>query len=283
MGIGSTITMGFLSPDGSWQAISAVNPIPVGGVTASGAGVLQLATGEPVPTDPVPESGTFIVRTDPAPEPLAVVAESLTTFGSASAAAINVPYPDDIVTGDLLVACVVTNSQSATLTAPAGWELMQQQTITGDFRECGIYGYVVDGVPPTGTANFTSNESNRIAACMFRVTGASLEEPVLVAGGPGSRNTTVYTVPALVGSAGGLIISMTQGNSSSPNNPDPLAFSNALTQLAYVPSEADTGVTRTWVNVRYMLASVELASFTVTSPSSVASMGSEVLAIRGTA
>jgi hypothetical protein len=258
-----------------------IETINSGGV--GGAGVLALETGEPVPTDPAPTAGTFIVRTDPPPAPLVLVAESLTTYRSTSSNSWAIPYPEGIETGDLLVACIVTNSQSATITPPAGWVKLQQQAVTGDFRAGAYYGLSVTGTPPTGDAVFTSGESNRVATCMFRVTGANLTTPVAANGTTGSRVTTVYTVPALTGVGGTLLISMTQGNSSSPNDPDPLAFSNDMEQFAFVTSADDTGVTRTWLNVRFKLTATDLASFTVTSPSSVASMGSEVLAIGGTA
>jgi hypothetical protein len=245
----------------------------------AGANVLQLETGEPIPTDPAPPAGTFVVRTDPPPVPLAVVPESVTTVRGTSATDFQIPYPTGTQTGDLLIACIVTNSQTTTITPPAGWTLLQQQPVTSDFRSGGIYGYPVTSTPPTGTAFFDNSESTRAASCMFRVTGANLADPVLANGTTGSRATTVYTVPALTGSAGGLVISLTQGNSTTPNNPDPVAYNNALTQLLYLPSVDDLGVTRTWLNVRYMLTAVDLASHTATSPSSVASMGSEVLAI----
>jgi hypothetical protein len=245
--------------------------------------VLSLETGEPIPTDPIPVAGTFVVRTDPPPVPLAVVAESVTTFRSTAAPDLSIPYPTGIQTGDLLIACIVTNSQTTALTPPAGWTLLQQQPVTSDFRTSGIYGYNVTGVPPTGTAFFDNSENTRVASCMFRVTGADLTDPVLANGTTGSRLSQVYTVPALAGSAGGLAISMTQGNATTPNNPDPLAYSNDMAQLAYVPSVDDLGVTRTWLNVRYKLTAVDLASFTVTSPVSNASMGAEVMAIQAAA
>lgn len=34
MGLGTTATMGFVNAAGQWEAISATNPIPVGGVSA---------------------------------------------------------------------------------------------------------------------------------------------------------------------------------------------------------------------------------------------------------
>lgn len=250
----------------------------------AGVNVLQLETGAPIPTDPVPVSGTFVVRTDPPPVPLDLVAASATSYGSTSSNSWAVPYPAGIVVGDLLVACIVTNSQTANITPPAGWTLLQRQTpISSDFRSGGIYGYAVTGTPPTGNAVFTSGETVRVTASMFRVTGADLTTPVLVNGGTGSRVTTVYTVPTLTGSGGGLIISLTQGNATAGNNADPLAYSNDLTQVIFTSSAADLGITRTWLNVRYKITATDLATHTVTSPASNSSMGSEVLAIRGAA
>lgn len=257
------------------EIIAVIN---AGGTGA--ANVLELETGEPIPTDPAPESGTFIVRTDPPPVPLAVVAESVTTYRATASNSFVIPYPAGIETGDLLVACIVTNSQTSSITPPAGWTLLQRQNpVSSDFRTGGIYGYVVDGVPPTGNATFGCNESNRMASCMFRVTGADLADPVLANGTTGSRVTTVYTVPAMTGVGGSLLISLSQGNATAGNNPDPLAYSNALEQLLYLPSVDDLGVTRTWLNVRYMLTASDLASHTVTSSASNSSMGSEVIAI----
>lgn len=261
------------------EIIDAINSGEVGG-----GAVLELETGEPIPTDPVPASGTFIVRNDPPPAQLAVVPASVTSYRATSSNSFVIPYPAGVQTGDLLVACIVTNSQTANITPPSGWTLRQRQNpVSSDFRSGGIYTYEVTGTAPSGSATFGCSESNRMASCMFRVTGANLTTPVLVNGTTGSRVTTVYTVPALTGSGGGLIISLSQGNATTPNNPNPLAFSNDLTQLLYLPSVDDLGVTRTWLNVRYKVTGPDLASHTVTSAASNSSMGSEVLAIRGAA
>jgi hypothetical protein len=290
MALGPTVTLGF-EENGNFVPVSPTNPLPISGGGGGGGpvNVLSLETGEPIPTDPVPTSGTIVVRTAPPPAPFEVVVGSLDTYSAqagetGTSTAIPLEYPADAQVGDLLVAVVVTNSQTNTISVPAGWTTLQQQTPpTADIRTYGIYGYTVTGVVPTGTAEFSTNESNRVAAALFRITGANLADPVLANGGAGSRTTTTYTVPELVGSGGGLVISVTQGNSSSPNNPDPLAFSNGMEQLALVSSTDDLGVTRTWLNVAYMKTSSDLASFTVTSPMSVASMSSEVVAIGGAA
>lgn len=36
MGLGTTLTLGIVNAEGSWEAISADNPIPVSGVTGGG-------------------------------------------------------------------------------------------------------------------------------------------------------------------------------------------------------------------------------------------------------
>jgi hypothetical protein len=272
------------------RRINGQVPDADGSITVSGAGGSGVVTLPPLPA-PVPEgtpSGTLIARAASVPPPgeMDVVTETATTFSAASGSDVSLSLPSGIVTGDLLIAVVTHATTSSTWTPPSGWVLLQNlDNSNSDFRATSIYALPVAGSPPIGTQHFTNNTSGRLGGSLFRVTGADLTTPLLVGGAVGSRPANTYTVPALTGSAGGLVLSVTNGQqSSSDDDPHPLDYSNGLTPfVSFRTAPSGTGA-RTFLDIAWTMAESDFASHTVTAAgATITAMGAQVLALRSAA
>lgn len=241
------------------------------------------------PGDPMPgatPAGTVIVReTTVPPAPVLEVVTTSVTYAASEVAAdgttASLAVPAGTTTGDLLVAVLTHQNASSTWTPPAGWvQLQALDTASTDFRGTYIFALPVTGAAPAGPVVFQNGQQGRKAAAMFRVTGADLATPLLAGGAVGSRASNVYTVPALPGAAGGLVLSVTIGQAGAGVDPTPVTYSNGLQPFAEVESGSDLGVTRTFLAVAWQNTAAAFPSYTVTAAGAVTAMGAQALAIR---
>ncbi|GAB3176410.1 hypothetical protein GCM10027059_50900 [Myceligenerans halotolerans] len=253
-----------------------------GVVGGSGSSFLLLDDTSPVPAGT--PSFTLIARAASAPPStdMTVADATATTFTAASGSTVELALPTGISDGDLLVAVVTTQNNSSTWTPPAGWVLLQQlDTSNSDFRTTNIYGLDATANPPTGVQAFGCNTSGRIAGAMFRVTGADAASPVQVNGAVGSRPADIYTVPALVGAGGGLVLSVTTGQQGSGDgDPHPLAYSNGLVPFVSIITAASGTGAKTFLDIAWDTPPADFAEHTVQVANTPnAAFGSQVLAI----
>ncbi|MDR7385201.1 hypothetical protein [Promicromonospora iranensis] len=236
-------------------------------------------------TDPVPVSTpawTLVARSagTPPPEPVTaaqVVTSTMTSArGEGGTAALAVPA--GTVVGDLLVAVVTTSITGGAITPPAGWVTLQRLSTFGDYRATGIYGFPVTGTVPTEAQLFPITNGRYVSA-MFRVTSADLATPVLVNGTDCTRNGSDMIVPALPGSAGALVLSVTNLNGPTPNALIPVNV-GTLTKIFEQGNVDGTDATRTTLTLAMVTTTTDLAQHLVTAASSVASGASQVVAIR---
>lgn len=252
-----------------------------------GSGILILGDGVPVP-EGVP-AGTVIGRSESAPPvgQMTVVTATRTTASAVSASDVSLAVPSGVVAGDLLVAVVAVHTNSATSAAPAGWVKLQEIGLgDSDFRTTTIWGYPVptSGDVPVGSQLFTWNVGGRVGGAMFRVTGVDLDTPVLANGAVGSRPVdSTYTVPALTGSSGGLILGVATGQIDDGVAVFPLIYSEPMDVVAEV--DTGSGGTRLVLGVAWATATAgDWPEHTVeTTGDDVNAFGAQVLALRGDA
>ena len=253
----------------------------------TGSGILILGEGVPVP-EGVP-AGTVIGRSSSAPPvgQMTVVTATRTTASAESASDVSLAIPSGTVAGDLLVAVTAVHTNSATATAPAGWTKLQEIGIgDSNFRTTTIWGYPVPttGDIPAGAQLFTWNVGGRVGGAMFRVTGVDLTTPVLANGTVGTRPTdSTFTVPALPGSDGGLILEVSTGQIDNGVVVYPLIYSEPMDVVA----EVDTGGggTRLILGVAWATATAgDWPEHTVaTTGNDVNAFGAQVMALRSDA
>jgi hypothetical protein len=235
-------------------------------------------------TDPVPEGTpafTLIARAvsvPPAPT-LAVVESTKTTVRGTTGVNIALDIPAGTVTGDLLVAVVTNSTTGGTISTPAGWEILQHLSTFADYRATYVFGYRVTGAAP-GNPTFVASGSGRFVGSMFRVVGASLTTPVAVNGTNGSRTTNTMNVPALLATAGALVLSVTNEQATSPNQPIPAVLPAGFTKMLELGSGDDTGVTRTVLVIGWQLATADIPAHAVVAASSIAAGASQIVAIK---
>lgn len=256
-----------------------------GGGTGSGILVLDEVTPVPVGTP----AGTVIGRSASA-EPVGqmeVIAATRTTSSAESASDVSLAIPSGTVAGDLLVAVTAVHTNSATATAPAGWVKLQEIGLgDSNFRTTTIWGYPVptSGDIPAGAQLFAWNVGGRVGGAMFRVTGVDLTTPVLANGTVGTRPTdSTFTVPALPGSDGGLILEVSTGQIDNGVVVYPLVYSETMTTVA----EIDTGGagTRLILGIAWAMAEAgDWPEHTVaTTGNDVNAFGAQVVALRSDA
>lgn len=273
------------------RSINGQVPDENGAITVSGAGgsgVLVLAEAEAVPVGT--PSGTLIARSASAEPPgqMEVITSTKTTGSATSASEVSLAVPSGVVAGDLLVAVATVHSQNGTATAPAGWVKLQElPTNTSDFRTTTVWGYPVptSGDIPAGSQLFSWNVGGRVAGAMFRVTGADLTTPVLANGAAGGRVQGTYSVPALTGSADGLVLSIAVGQISSSATPYPLVYSETMETFVSIDTGVDAGNNRTIVGIAWAMAEAGdwPANTVAVADDTVNAFGVQVLALRSDA
>jgi len=248
---------------------------------AVGSEVIVLDETTPVPAGT--PAWTLIARSVAAPPPpaLEVITSTMTTARGTTGTGVTLGIPAGTVTGDLLVVVVTNSTTGGTFTPPAGWVTLQHLTAFGDYRTTYVFAYSVTGSAP-GAPTFTASGSARYVGAMFRVRGADLTTPLAVAGTSGSRTTNTMHVPALAGAAGTLVLSVTNDQATSPNQPIPHVLGAGLTKFLELPSSDDTGVTRTVLVLGWLLPGGDVAAHDVVAAASIAAGASQVLAIRAT-
>ena len=218
---------------------------------------------------------------------MTVVAATRTTASAVSASDVSLAVPSGVVAGDLLVAVVAVHTNSATASAPPGWVKLQEVGIgVSDFRTTTIWGLPIptSGDIPGGSQTFAWNVGGRVGGVMARVTGVDLDDPVLANGEVGERPAgSTYTVPALAGSSGGLILGVATGQIDDGVPVYPLIYSEPMDVVA----EVDTGGggTRLILGVAWVTATAgDWPEHTVeTTGDDVNAFGAQVLALRGDA
>lgn len=234
--------------------------------------------------DPLPEgleAWTLIATSAAVPPEIALEAipDTMTSVRG-NGTTISMPVPSDAVADDLLVAIITNNITDGTISAPEGWVLRQRLlNPAADYRVTAIYTYSVTDSPPPGNQIWAVNPS-RYLGIIFRVVGADLENPILANGLPSVRTTNSMAVPALPGSANGLLISVTNVNGTSPNALIPITLPLFLEKI-YENTDVDgTLVSRTGLTVAIDYPTIDATGFDAVAASSIASGGSQLIAIR---
>jgi hypothetical protein len=231
--------------------------------------------------DPAPEGVAYpaiIYRPDPEAA-FEAVGGSATTFAATSSDTISLPVPAGTQVGDTLVAVVTWQTTSSSVSAPSGWVVRQLPHSNSDYRSTTIFTYKVTSVPGANQV-FTLAGGGRAVGVMFRTVGVDADDPLLVATGEASRATSTVTVPATPGSAGGLMVSVTNGQATAGQNPFPLTYSNGQVPFIGIQSSADTGITRTFLGVAWWVAGADVPQHTVSTPGAIGSFAVTQIALR---
>ena len=139
-----------------------------------------------------------------------------TTASTAAATTLAAAKPGNIADGDLLVAVAFSQFATGTVTsAPAGWTLIPGTTFTA--KTGGVYYKAIPSAAAEAPTSYswTFSGSGRVALDVFRVTGASLSNPVDAVGAlavQGVGNTTLPSVTAIA--ANTLLVGVAYWNNS---------------------------------------------------------------------
>ena len=114
------------------------------------------------------------------------------------AASITINKPTGTAKGDLLIASIAVRPQTATITAPSGWTLVNRQNNpNGDPNALAVYTKVATNSEPANyTWSFSANTGN--AGGIMAFSGVDNTTPVNVSGGQLTNiSTTTFTAPSV--------------------------------------------------------------------------------------
>lgn len=158
--------------------------------------------------------------------------------GSSSATSHAVTMPASIAAGDILVA-VLRPPAARTITAPAGWEEMKQESPDTADDTTALFLKVADGAEGS-TQTFTLSSAARLAALTYRITGATnasvSTSAIGTTGQPDSPSLTIAS------SRDVLWLSIGGGSNALTLTSGPSGYSNA-TLIAHTGGGATDGTT----------------------------------------
>ena len=195
------------------------------------------------------------------------------------AASIMINKPTGTAKGDLLIASIAVRPQTATITAPTGWTLVNRQNNpNGDPNALAVYTKVATNTEPASyTWSFSANTGN--AGGIMAFSGVDNTTPVNVSGGSiTAATTTTFTAPSVTTTVTNTMIVTAHEYASSDRWTAPTGMTEVydVASLA-VPNALGIAVLGSY---RTQAAAGATGSFTATAASNAATGAGITVALR---
>jgi hypothetical protein len=170
---------------------------------------------------------------------LAYKTEATTTGGSAGT--ITVDKPSGTVSGDVLLAHIVSDTNSKTITPPAGWD--EEEGVPGDSGYSYVFKKVAGGSEPTSYTFTYSSNSGRLGR-ILRFEGQKISAAISSNGQANNTASTTLTAPTITPTDANSIIVFFGLISSDSDTVDGYAIATSSPVFTELSEVSEPGVAR---------------------------------------